>query len=355
MRNSWLAIVVAAEMLAGCGGGSGGGNTSAQLPSGPKTYTAAKATVGDYYAYQFTYRDQDSGNESQAYTTRLVSNVAADGTVSLNNLSDYQVSSDPKAFASSSYSANFDSLGRWLGSNDWDCGVSANPLFYMVAPLTLSVGMNWQYSGVASTKCSAEAAVQTSINFKDSATAQEQVTVAAGTFNTIKVSRSAVEDSDSITYTAERSCWWEPDLGTEVKCVLNQSSTDKKTGVKTASSQAWELQGYSNQKLARKVDSVQRFVGNWSGKYEVRVSGNDSSGSCTFVIDLAGNVTGSCSGAAVPFFVTGKIGADGRLSLNSAYGNPTGAVAGKVDSLEQLSGTWSDPAVGTGTWVVRQY
>ena len=144
-------------------------------------------------------------------------------------------------------------------------------------------------------------------------------------------------------------------MGVEVKCMVNQSSTDKKTGVKSASSQAWELQGYSNQKLARKVDAVQRFAGNWSGQYEVSVSGKDSSGSCTFVIDLAGNVTGSCSGAAVSVFVTGKVGADGKLSLNSANGSPTGAVAGKVDSLEQLSGTWSDPAVGTGTWVVRQY
>jgi hypothetical protein len=358
MRNSWLTIVVAAGMLAGCGGGgsgSGNGSTSAQLPSGPKTYTAAKATVGDYYAYKLTYREQNSSYESAAYATRLVSNVAANGTVSIKSFSDDQVSNEPLAFASNSYSADFDALGRWLGSSNWDCGASSNPPMFLIAPLTLSVGMKWEYSGVGSSKCSTEAATQTTLANQNAAVAQEQVTVAAGTFNTIKVSRSAVEDSDRTRYTAERSCWWEPELGVEVKCVANQSSTDKTTGVKSVSSQAWELQGYSNQKLSRKADSVQRFAGNWAGRYQARVSGSDSAGDCTFIIDLAGNITGSCSGAAVYFSVTGNVSADGKLALNIANSNSAWAVAGKVDSVEQLSGTWTAPEFGSGTWIVKQY
>lgn len=356
MRNSWLAIVVAAGMLAGCGGGGDGssnGSTAAQLPAGPKTYTAAKATAGDYYVFKHVYREQGSSQETQVYSTRLVSNVATNGTVSIKFLEDSQLSSDPQDMGSRIYSADFDALGRWLGSSNWSCGNSSNPPMYMVAPLTLAVGMNWEYSGVGSAKCSNTAAAQTTLGYKDSAVALEQVTVPAGTFNTIKVNRGATEEDDNFIYVAERSCWWEPELGIEVKCALNETVTNKTTGVKTPKTETRELQGYSNQKLGRRTDSVQRFAGNWSGRYDIHLSGSDSTGTCAFTIDLAGDVKGSCSGAVASFPVAGRISADGKLALNMANSNPDWVVAGKVESTEQISGTLTAP-VGSGVWVVIQ-
>lgn len=357
MRNSWLAIVVAAGMLAGCGGGGGGSNGgtgAAQTQSGPKTYVAAKPATGDYYAFKYTSREQGENTDSQTYVTRLVSNVAMDGTVSIKYLGDYQSTTDPQVFGSGSYSADFDAQGRWLGSSNWRCGSSTNPPMYLVAPLTLSVGMKWEYSGVASSKCTDEAAEQTTLGYKDAALAQEQVTVPAGAFSTIKVSRSAAEDNAKASYTAERTCWWEPDMGVEVKCILNETSTDKSNGVKSSRTSSWEMQGYANQKLGRKTDTLQRFAGNWSGQYTGRIFGADDAGTCSFTFDLAGNVKGSCSGAAVGFSVTGTVSAAGQLTLNIANGNANWAVQGKLDSMEQASGTWDAPNYGSGTWIVKQ-
>lgn len=355
MRNSHLAMLLVAGMLAACGGGgSGSGNGAAQLPAGPKTYTAAKATAGDYYVFQYVYREQGSSEETQVYSTRLVSNVASNGTVSIKYLEDSQLSSDPLDMGSRAYSADFDGLGRWLGSSNWSCGISSNPPMYTVAPLTLAVGMNWEYSGVGSAKCSNEAAVQTTLRHRDTAVALEQVTVAAGTFNTIKVNRSAVEEDDNFSYAAERSCWWEPDLGIEVKCATNETITNKTTGVKTPRYETRELQGYSTQQLGRRNDAVQRFAGNWTGQYSGRIFGADDKGSCSFTFDLAGNVKGSCSGAAVGFSVTGKVSAAGQLTLNMVSGNANWTAQGKMDSIEQASGTWEAPSYGSGTWLVTQ-
>ena len=353
MRKSFLAMLVVAGMLAGCGGGgSSGGNSAPQLPAGPKTYSAAKASAGDYYVFKNLYREEGS-NEQAYYSTRLVSNVAMNGTVSIKYLDDAQLSSSPQDMGSRNYSADFDALGRWLGSSNWRCGNSTNPPMYTVAPLTIAVGMNWEYSGVGSAKCSDEAAVQTTLSYKDNAVALELVTVPAGTFNTIKVNRNGVEEDDKVNYAIERSCWWEPALGVEVKCVTNETVTNKATGVKSARTETWELQGYSTQKLGRKSDSVLRFAGNWSGRYDIHLPGSDSTGTCAFTIGLAGNVTGDCSGAAVYFSVIGAISADGRLVLNIANGNPDWVVAGTVNSTEQISGSWNSPA-GSGVWVVIQ-
>jgi hypothetical protein len=353
MRNSWLAILVAAGMLAGCGGGSSGGAGSAQTQSGPTTYVAAKPATGDYYAFKYTSREQGANPESPTYITRLVSNVAMNGTVSIKYLGDHPSTSDPQVFGSGSYSADFDAQGRWIGSSNWRCGASSNPPMYVVAPLTLSVGMKWEYSGVASSKCTDEAAVQTTLAYKDAALAQEQVTVPAGTFNTIKVSRSSAEDNVKISYTAERTCWWEPDMGVEVKCLLNETAIDKSSGVKSSRTETRELQGYSNQKLGRKNDTLQRFAGNWTGRYTGRILGADDAGTCSFTFDLAGNVKGSCSGAALGFSVTGKVSVAGQLTLNIAN-NANWAVQGKMDSIEQASGTWEAPNYGSGTWIVKQ-
>lgn len=353
MRKSLLAMLVVAGVLAGCGGGSGSGNSATQLPASPKTYTAAKATAGDYYVFTNFYREQGTDQSAQVYSTRLVSNVAMDGTVSIKYLEDYQPSSGPQEIASRMYSADYDAFGRWLGSSNWACGISSNPPMYLVAPLTLSVGMKWEYSGVGSSKCTNESATQATIAYKDAALALEQVTVPAGTFNTINVNRSAVEEDVDYSYATERNCWWEPDLGVEVKCMVSETVTSKTTGVKTSRTEIRELRGYSNQKLGRRADSVIRFAGNWSGRYEINISGSSSSGTCAFSVDLPGNVKGSCSGAAAFFSVTGRVSADGKLALNIADSNPDWAVTGKVDSTDQMSGTWT-ASVGSGTWVVTQ-
>jgi hypothetical protein len=141
MRKSCLAMLVVAGMLAGCGGGgSSGGNSAPQLPAGPKTYSAAKASAGDYYVFKNLYREEGS-NEQAYYSTRLVSNVAMNGTVSIKYLDDAQLSSSPQDMGSRNYSADFDALGRWLGSSNWRCGNSTNPPMYTVAPLTIAVGI----------------------------------------------------------------------------------------------------------------------------------------------------------------------------------------------------------------------
>jgi len=67
-----------------------------------------------------------------------------------------------------------------------------------------------------------------------------------------------------------------------------------------------------------------------------------------------GQVDGECAGAPAPLKITGKVSDDGPLNPTMTYNGLAGQFAGKVDSLQQMSGTWSVPNYGSGNWVVKQ-
>lgn len=356
MRKYGLAILVAAGVLAGCGGGSGSGNSSAPSPSTPQTFVAAKATVGDYFTWETTTRDKNSGEEGYSYSTTYFRTAGSDGAATVNYLSDYANDSDIPVFTSNTTSSDLDSLGRALRASYGTCTETINSPLYAVAPYAVAVGMNWQYSGIVQIQCSLEPATQIAIEFKDSVLAIEQVTVPAGTFTAHKISRNQTDEDGNFRTVADRVCWWEPDLGTDVKCVSNITRTNKMTGAGRAVTQTKVLEGYSKQRLARKSDTALRFIGNWKGRIDGTTAfGQHVAGTCTVAIDWDGDITGGCFGSGVALNVTGKLGTAGTLYFNSASNNDgSPSFAGKLDSLQQMSGVWNIPTVGSGTWTIMQ-
>ncbi len=349
MRNSVLGMMGVAVLLAACGGGGGsGGKDAAQVPPAPKTYVAAKATVGDYYTYKNTFQalEPTPGVARESYNTRLLTSVSDDGAKSYRSSTNSPIRNG-NDFLYTTLTMDFDQLGRWLATTRADCRITPAPAQYFVAPNSLSVGASWQYSGRIESKCALNPATVQTDELNAKAVAEESITVPAGTFNTIKITQSEQLRDDAFLYSMEQSCWWEPNLGVEVKCVINTTLTETGTSRKEVSVNTRELQGYANQALARKADTLLRYTGAWKGRFQGAAPNEGVAGDCKLLLKADGTITGSCSGASVTFNLTGTISANGQLSL--ALGG-AGQFTGKLDNQEQISGTWSTPDGVNGTW-----
>lgn len=343
-----------AAALVACGGGGGASGGSAGQQTAANTYVAAMPTAGDYFTWENVTREQGSTVDYYSYTTQVVRTVAGDGANSTDTLNDYINATSPLAYTSNTYTSNNDKLGQWLGSTGGSCMAAPNPPTYLVAPNAVSAGMNWQSSGIIQSKCGLGAAMQRSFVFKDNIFPMERVTVPAGAFNAFKIVRNANEEDSNQRQVGERTCWWEPDLGIDVKCVSNFTVTDKTTGASRVSVETDSLLGYSKQKLGRRTDTLYRFLGNWTGRFDGMVAGQNVSGSCSLMFD-GPNISGTCTGAAVAFDVAGTVWADGSLSFTAGNnGLANVAFKGKFDNLQQMSGNWSVPNYGSGSWVLTQ-
>ncbi|MGW8390136.1 hypothetical protein [Pseudoduganella sp. HUAS MS19] len=111
--------------------------------------------------------------------------------------------------------------------------------------------MSWQHTGVVEDKCSLHPATQTAITLQGNVFAIEQVTVPAGSFTTHKMSRNETLEDGNFHKVSDRTCWWEPELGIDVKCVTSATVTNKASGSKRSVVQTEVLGSYSKQKLAR--------------------------------------------------------------------------------------------------------
>ncbi|WP_156410011.1 hypothetical protein [Duganella sp. Root198D2] len=349
-----LGVTVLAALLVACGGGGGSANgngsagASVQLPTGPKTYVAATPSVGDYYSYKQVWQVSGQGDWTE-YVTRLVAAVATDGGATLKYVSAIGGQSELMEYRSQTSTEDYDSLGRLLSIKDFSCVQTANPPYHLVALRTISAGMNWQHAGAFDTNCGA-GPVQSTLEFKDTVGALEPVSVPAGTFNAFKVTRSSTSINETWTSVRERTCWWEPELGVEVKCLTNMVRTKKATGEKTNYADSFELQSFSNRKLGRKMESALRFTGSWSGLLL-----GDAYGKCTAMFHPDGTIKGSCADRGFEFDIIGKVNPDGTLALNLVSNGVIGqTITAKFESQQQISGTWSVPNQGSGTWLITQ-
>ncbi|HEY0589987.1 MAG TPA: hypothetical protein VGD52_27935 [Pseudoduganella sp.] len=354
MRSNWIACLSAAGLLGACGGGGGSTESSTgagtQLTPGPTTYIAAKATAGDYYTFKVDNQHGTAGSSYTSYSTKLVSSVVADGASSAKLLLDEPSTIAPGKFDSNTYPADYDSLGRWI-STQMSCTQTASPPFYEVAPMKVSVGMSWEHKGTVTNSCDGW---KYNLEAKDSALAMESVTVAAGTFNAIKVSRTSSQSLPDAKLDIERTCWWEPELGVEVKCVSNEATTNFKLGTTNTVKRTREMLGYYNQKLQRKADSATRFVGIWRGIYSGVVGApGHLKVECVVTVDPDGNIAGSCGGLVISFDLKGKVSADGTLAF-TVQQYPDMSFTGKFDSIQQMSGNWSIPNSSSGAWSMSQ-
>lgn len=370
MRILTIGVIGIAGLLAGCGGGGNGANNGTnpaapsvqqpptQPPSGPKTYVAAQATVDDYYTFRrSTHRFEGLGLIDEiAYSTRLVTSAAADGSKSWRYLEHSPSDSASTSYLSMTYSADFDSQGRRMMTTSPRCVTTPSTPYHLVAPYGMGPGATLQYAGVDSSKCSGPGtSPPEAVSFTDNAGAMEQVAVAAGIFNAIKVSRTSISETDSSKTTVEHTCWWEPDLGIEVKCNSQTTLSWKPTGPSFSRTDSLELLGYSNKKLGRKVDPVQRFVGTWSGRFDGVAFGQNISGTCQMDFAADGNIKGRCGGANVRFDVIGTVSANGNLVFSLSRNGIAGqTITGKFDNILQISGAWAVPDVGSGTWSIGQ-
>lgn len=360
MRKSCNGMVLVGAMMAACGGGgnSSNGTSSAQLPSAPKTDAVAVATIGDTYSYRRTTKDLDNPGTVAAvdYSTRVVNNVASNGAISVQYLYDISSVGNPSSYQSSSSIFDIDSSGRMVGSSSFNCQSSPNPAYHLVALYAIAAGANWKYSGLTSASCQAADQISpVSVTFEDSVSAQEQVTVPAGTFNAFKVTRTETDETDARTVTRKRTCWWERELGVEVKCIDNTTAMWKSNGVKFSKEATDELMGYSNQKLARKTDTVIRFVGGWQISFEGIALNQDVTGKCSVSFEADGSTKGCrYSHTGVTFTVTGKVSADGSVMLNLSNGSANQSFTGKLDNIKKTSGALNPSNPSNGTWSLSQ-
>lgn len=359
MQKCCIGIALAAAILTACGGGgdSSNGTSSAQLPPAPNVEAAATATIGDTYSYRHTTKNLDTGSRGFVdYSTRIVSNVASNGAISVQYLFHRPVIKAPSSYQQTSAFYDIDSAGQLLGFTSQGCRSTPNPPYHLVALYSISAGTNWKYSGVTSADCVGYGAgLPTTIAFEDSVAAQEPVTVPAGTFNAFKVTRNGTMETHARKDIRKRTCWWESELRVEVKCIDETSSLSKLDGRTSSDVKTDELMGYSNQKFARKTETVTRFVGYWGTAFEGIALNQDVTGMCTFLFDADGNTEG-CSyfKSGIRFTVTGKVSADGSLVLNLSNGSAIQSFTGKLDNIKIISGALNPSNPSDGTWSMIQ-
>lgn len=360
MLSRWLTILIATGALAGCGGGGNDHPSTKEPVQLPQNTVASKRTAGDYYLFSFSTKEASAAEATSNYSTTFVSSVAADGATSIRIYEDQAIPgnntilSNVRGLNRGTTIAEFDAAGHLTASRTpWGCTRTTTTPYFSVAPYSIAVGTTTQYTGTMVSDCPPSAQTQMALELKDSATITESVTVPAGTFNAIKLVRNASEKDSTSTVVTERTCWWDPGLEIEVKCVSNATKTVNATGAAISTTDSWELAGYSNQKLARKVDTVARFAGAWNGTYTGSAGG--AAGQCGITVYPNGTFSGSCNGLDVAFGFSGTVNVDGALTMTSkSKYYPALSFSGKFDSTLKASGVWDSGGFGSGTWTLTR-
>ena len=191
-----LAVPTILVLLSACGGGGNSNAPSSTL------YSAVTRQVGDTW--------------SQTVNTTTVGNTT---TTTVNNFTVDAVNTDGSASVATSDSNN-NFLGTSMLAADGnvlvatDCITNPERAKYS---LPLFIGKTWASSYTDACDQTPRKTVTVNGNVLD----EENITVAAGTFDTLKITTVALETSGNPTLdgvTMNSTCWWAIKIGVAVKC-----------------------------------------------------------------------------------------------------------------------------------------
>jgi len=334
-------VLIIAIFLTACGGG--GGNPSPVVPAGPGLVPA----LGDFYSYQ--------EQATQAYTANNVTTPASatvwyvdvtSATGGDGSWIDTRVQEPP---AATRMDRSFSADGGLTSVTDAKCRKSYTAPYY-ASQKNLAVGASWVSTGVrsGSADCT-NPQVRNATQFSSSGTvlAQESVSVAAGTFNSFKLSISEkITFFDQTVQTITATHWIDADSHRLLKS-SEQMSYTYSNGATLTEQHTTQLVGYNAGKTRGQRLNVERFAGPWSGSYSGSYSGN-----CSGEIYTDGRLDASCGGGA--FAVHGTIDASGKINFALSAGGQTGPVfSGQFDSPLTITGTWTSGDGGSGTWTLN--
>lgn len=345
-KASWASVCMALA-LGACGGGSDnnaspaaatpaaaqdGNATSVQL------YENGKAAQGESFTFREVITSPESGSSTR-YWTRYYQTVNAD-----HSGLAVDIPADPM---------NASSRDRFAPDGATLASGSREPLECTYSPATrdvpgtLTVGVSWDNSWSRTCTYYGDTSTDT-VRSTGSATALETVTVAAGTFKTIKLEMKRVENrpagSDLPRWDISQQCWIDVVMGMPVKCALTLVKTlpDPKLPTRTTSTST-ELVSYDAPRFASSSKSPARFAGGWN----LSMSGTNAGSCASLTIDTEGKLTGNCiDGNGSSHAIDGTVDADGMPKASS----PDGATISGTLTPADGSGNWTGSGSSGGAW-----
>jgi len=299
-------------------------------------YTVGQQTVKDFRSYLSNWKtvEADGTTSSGKYWYSLVtSQVNADGS-----FSQAAVDNDGGERTYSDYAAD----GALKGSAG-RCQYVYTPAMVTV-PGSLTIGQEW--SGKSVRTCSDDTSENTTVTVKGAVAGLESVTVAAGTFSTIKLSYTRTFAFKTSTAVIESTCWRDTVTGINVKCENASTTTPNAGGAGYKDTSSIELGGYLQASSGLRKDNIERFAGKWQTWY----SGQEN-GICDVQIADAGTISGTCyDNSGYQFGINGTVDARGVATFNLQTGGFAGPVfSGSFESPLKIAGTWSMGSEN-GTW-----
>lgn len=354
IRNA-SAILIACLLVA-CGGGGGGGSNGSGTSSGSPAVAVDKTSpsVGDFYTYKMTGYSESGGNRynyQPSYDTNLTTAVV-DGTATVKPLFGEQT----LYWFADTATLN----GSYQGASKVKCMTTYAAGAYG-PPAKLALNVSWNNSTAFTSDCGASEPLRSSkLASTGSVVAMESITVGAGTFQAYKLTVNVIEQrTDKYSYgnqhtvsstrSSKLTTWVDVDTGVELKSAIEETVTgfvDKPIYTLNR-----ELVGLSHAKSARQVLVAERFSGaSWKGSYSGKLSG-----ACKAIILEGGKILARCAeGTSTDdtLFPEGTINNSGQVNFALPSGGANALkFTGQAESLTKISGTWSDGAGATGTWV----
>ena len=345
-------------LLAACGGGGGGGGANSGAGGGSPVVAVDKTSpsVGDFYTYKlggYTITNVTSQYPyDPVHETELITAVSGAGaTVKTLYGDQYTGWFDGSATLKGSYQA-----GRFVFCKTTYTAGTYGP------PAQLALNATWDNSTSLTRDCGSGSGISTSkLTSKGVVVAIESITVAAGTFNAYKLVATVVDETTSPDpfgnpsvrekLTTKVTSWLDQETGVELKRIAEELA-DPATGTRYDRDVVTrELIGLSHARSGRQVLVTERFAGQgWKGSYSGKLNGT-----CFANILNGGVIDARCAegtSTVNTFFPEGTINNSGQVNFALPSGGTSGPkFAGQAESLTKISGTWSDGAGATGTWV----
>jgi hypothetical protein len=357
MKHAILGGVAVALLLGACGGGGSGSATiatptptptPAPTPAPPQVYHLPVQTAGDVASYLFSGVLVDSANVPTGPVARYYTNSTTTSASSAGFVLTETQSSTSARRIPSSFTAEGGIQKDGQNADKFDCQFS--PAYFEV-PATVTAGLAWDnrtvYTCTPLPGFTLYGTSRRDTRSQGSFVAFEPLTVAAGSFDTVKVHVLKSETSLDGTSLSDITEWRDMVSGLVVKSVVLTTDTlPSNPTVPIHYSYSTELVGYAHAASGRQKVNVERYAGSWSGAYA-----GGGSGSCAMVISQAGLLSGTCSAAgASAFTIAGTIDAQGVASFNLQAGGVSGPTfTGKFQSPLDVGGVWSSPGFN-GTW-----
>lgn len=338
MKISIIGATVATLLLGACGGGTSGGGGSGS-PAGSAASPASSAATPAATVYRLpvystldvaSYRMVSSISTESDYLTLVATAASAAGTTLRSIQGTYT--------GRLNYTMDLDASGGLVRDDYYsrahDCRYA--PVQFAV-PATVAAGATWDNAAALSCTASYEV-VRADVRSVGAFVAFEPITVAAGTFDTVKLRHTDTSTLFGAQSTEDVVEWRDLVTGYVVKrmATINFHGTRQ---------QDTELIGYTHAASGRSKQNVERYAGSWHG-----ILDDTASSACTLKLSGSGVMTGYCNGPGLlKWQVNGTVDALGAATLvATSPGLPDRKVTGTFSPLRG-SGSWTG-AAGSGGW-----